>query len=98
MLFIPCVRPSQVWLGLPVVFSVIQVFLLVLPAIQSPLEVGVGLVLIASGLPVYYLAIYRQDIAEKLSWLLRKCSGVVLRLWQHSDWVWVAPNSGQVRK
>ncbi|XP_063849050.1 Y+L amino acid transporter 2-like [Scylla paramamosain] len=65
-------RPFKVWLGLPVVFSVIQVFLLVLPAIQSPLEVGVGLVLIASGLPVYYFAIYRQDIAEKLSRLLRR--------------------------
>ncbi|MPC17833.1 Large neutral amino acids transporter small subunit 2 [Portunus trituberculatus] len=91
-------RPFKVWLGLPVVFSVIQVFLLVLPAIQSPLEVGVGLVLIASGLPVYYFAIYRRDIAEKLSPLMRKCSGVVLRLCHQPAWVWVSPNSGQMRQ
>ena len=70
----------QVWLVLPVVFSVIQVFLLVLPAIQNPLEVGVGLVLIATGLPVYYFTIYRQDFAEKLSRLSRKCPTIVVRL------------------
>lgn len=74
------VRSTQVWLVLPVVFSVIQVFLLVLPAIQSPLEVGIGLVLIASGFPVYYFAIYRQEFVEKLSRLLRKCPTVVPRL------------------
>lgn len=84
------------WLALPVVFTVIQVFLLVLPAIQSPLEVGVGLVLIASGLPVYYFAIYRQDIAAKLSRFMRKCSGVVLRLCYRLAGMWVALNSGQV--
>ncbi|KAG0716343.1 Y+L amino acid transporter 2 [Chionoecetes opilio] len=65
-------RPFKVWLVLPVVFSAIQVFLLVLPAIQNPLEVGVGLLLIATGLPVYYFAIYRKDLTDKLSGLLRR--------------------------
>lgn len=66
--------PSQVWLVLPVVFTVTQVFLLVLPIILSPFEVGMALVLIVSGLPVYYFTIYREDIAKKISRPMRKLS------------------------
>lgn len=66
--------PVQVWLVLPIVFSVTQIFLLVLPIIQAPLEVGLAIVLIASGLPVYYIAIYNEYISKKISIPLRKCS------------------------
>lgn len=61
------------FLLLPVIFTVILVFLLVLPAIQNPSDVGGGIALIASGLPVYYFILYRKDIARKFAGLSGKC-------------------------
>ncbi|XP_050718046.1 Y+L amino acid transporter 2-like isoform X2 [Eriocheir sinensis] len=63
-------RPFKVFLVLPVIFTVILVFLLVLPATQNPSDVGVGIALISSGLPVYYFTIHRKDIAGKFTRLL----------------------------
>lgn len=51
-----------------------QVFLLVLPIIQTPLEVAVALVFIVSGLPIYYIIIYCESITKKLSRPMRKFS------------------------
>lgn len=65
-------RPFKVWLVLPVVFTVTQVFLLVLPIIQNPLEVGVAVVFIVSGLPIYYITIYCEPITKKLSRPMRR--------------------------
>lgn len=72
LLFLP-----QVWLALPVVFTVTQIFLLVLPIIQNPLEVGVAVVFIVSGLPIYYVTIYCEPITKKLSRPMRKFSALV---------------------
>lgn len=69
----PVCRCPQVSLVLPGIFTVVLVFLLVLPAIQNPSDVGVGIALIFSGLPVYYFSLHRKDIAGKLMPLSGKC-------------------------
>ncbi|KAG7168110.1 Y+L amino acid transporter 2-like 12 [Homarus americanus] len=60
-------RPFKVWLVLPILFSLTQLFLLLIPIIMTPLEVVGGITVIITGLPVYYLTIYRQDIARWFS-------------------------------
>ena len=62
----------QVWLIVPILFAGVQIFLLTVPLIMSPMEVvgAVGIILI--GLPVYYFAVYRQDLARLFSGVLGK--------------------------
>lgn len=61
-------RPIKVWLGFPILFFVICLFLVVLPIIQRPIELGVAIGVIIIGIPVYYFAIYRED---KPKWFIR---------------------------
>ncbi|KAK4312119.1 hypothetical protein Pmani_016412 [Petrolisthes manimaculis] len=66
-------RPFKVWMVLPVLFMISQVFLLVLPLIYDPIQVFISIALIATGLPVYYLAFHRPEVANK-------CSGISSKL------------------
>ncbi|KAK4288689.1 hypothetical protein Pmani_038289, partial [Petrolisthes manimaculis] len=54
-------RPIKVWIGFPIMYFIIGIFLTVFPAIRQPMEVVASLVVIATSLPVYYLAIHRKD-------------------------------------
>ncbi|XP_015519338.1 large neutral amino acids transporter small subunit 1 [Neodiprion pinetum] len=60
-------RPIKVYIALPIVFFMICVFLVVLPCYESPWEVGVGTVLILSGIPVYLIFIQWK---RKPRWLV----------------------------
>lgn len=64
---------------LPVIFTVILVFLLVMPIIHNPSEAGAGIALITSGLPVYYFTIYRKDVAAKFSRCFGKCRTALMK-------------------
>lgn len=50
-------RPIKVNITLPIIFFIICAFLVTFPCYVSPWEVGVGLVFILSGIPVYYVTI-----------------------------------------
>ncbi|KAK8753975.1 hypothetical protein OTU49_005486 [Cherax quadricarinatus] len=66
-------RPFKVWLVLPVVFALTQLFLMLIPIIMAPSEVAGAVGVIITGLPVYYLTIHRRDLA-------RWCSGSLDKL------------------
>ncbi|KAK3875250.1 hypothetical protein Pcinc_019849 [Petrolisthes cinctipes] len=66
-------RPFKVWIVLPVLYMVSQIFLLVLPIIYDPIQVVISIALISTGLPVYYLAFHRPEVAKK-------CSGISSKL------------------
>lgn len=53
-------RPIKVHIGVPIVFVLICIFLLVLPMVDSPLIVLGGLVITLSGIPVYFFGVYWQ--------------------------------------
>lgn len=53
-------RPIKVWIGFPILFFVICLFLVVLPIIQRPIELGVAILIISIGVPVYYFCIHRE--------------------------------------
>uniref|UniRef100_A0A1B6D737 Amino acid permease/ SLC12A domain-containing protein n=1 Tax=Clastoptera arizonana TaxID=38151 RepID=A0A1B6D737_9HEMI len=61
-------RPIKVSIILPLIFFIICAFLVTLPCYVRPWEVGVGLVIILSGIPVYCVFIKWQN---KPNWLER---------------------------
>ncbi|XP_047472667.1 Y+L amino acid transporter 2-like [Penaeus chinensis] len=69
-------RPFKVWLALPVVFWLVSLFLLVMPILERPVEVGASIGVICTGLPVYYVTVHRQDIARKFEGALAKLTYV----------------------
>lgn len=60
-------RPIKVNIVLPIVFFIICAFLVTFPCYVSPWEVGVGLVFIISGIPVYMLLIAWE---HKPKWII----------------------------
>lgn len=50
-------RPVKVWLGWPIIYIVFSIFLTVLPIWASPVESGLGILVILSGVPVYFVCI-----------------------------------------
>ncbi|XP_071626794.1 Y+L amino acid transporter 2 isoform X1 [Temnothorax longispinosus] len=57
----------QVSIILPIIFFIICAFLVTLPCYVSPWEVGVGIIIILSGIPVYCIFI---DWKSKPAWLI----------------------------
>jgi len=51
-------RPIRVNLILPIIYLIVCLFLVIGSISQSPTEVGVGTVIILSGIPIYYLTIH----------------------------------------
>ncbi|XP_072751675.1 Y+L amino acid transporter 2 [Anoplolepis gracilipes] len=60
-------RPIKVFLLLPIIFFIICVFLVIFPCYVSPWEVGVGIIIILSGIPMYWIFI---DWKKKPAWLV----------------------------
>lgn len=54
-------RPIKVNIALPIIFFIICAFLVTLPCYVRPWEVGVGLVIIFSGIPVYMVFIHWEN-------------------------------------
>ncbi|XP_069949513.1 Y+L amino acid transporter 2 isoform X2 [Cherax quadricarinatus] len=52
-------RPFKVWLGFPIMYLMVNVFLAVFPIVRRPVEIAVALVTMISGLLVYYICIHR---------------------------------------
>ncbi|KAI0219607.1 Asc-type amino acid transporter 1, partial [Lamellibrachia satsuma] len=50
-------RPIKVPIVIPVIFLIVCVFLLILPIYTSPQEVGMAIVLLLSGVPIYLIGI-----------------------------------------
>jgi len=57
----------QVPMVLPIIFFIICAFLVTFPCYVSPWEVGVGIIIILFGIPVYWIFIYWQS---KPAWLV----------------------------
>ena len=47
----------QVWLGFPILFFVICIFLVVTPVVARPIELGMACAVLLAGVPVYFLCI-----------------------------------------
>ncbi|XP_033725414.1 large neutral amino acids transporter small subunit 1-like [Pecten maximus] len=54
-------RPIKVHLFWPILYVTITFFLVLLPIIASPVETGFGMLIIASGVPVYIIFVYWES-------------------------------------
>lgn len=66
-------RPIKVHIGVPIVFVLICIFLLILPVIESPLIVLGGLLITLSGIPVYFFGVYWQEKPKSFQNFMGKC-------------------------
>ncbi|XP_047738401.1 Y+L amino acid transporter 2 [Hyalella azteca] len=60
-------RPIRVWLGFPIVFLVVCVFLVATPVVTRPVELGVAVAVLLTGVPVYYCCVRRRSRPAWLS-------------------------------
>ncbi|XP_017776442.1 PREDICTED: Y+L amino acid transporter 2 [Nicrophorus vespilloides] len=67
------VRPIRVHLAVPITFVIICLFLIVMPCLEAPYEVGMGTLITLSGVPAYYFGVIWQ---EKPKWIRRFMAGV----------------------
>ncbi|XP_038839795.1 large neutral amino acids transporter small subunit 1-like [Salvelinus namaycush] len=64
-------RPVKVNLLLPVSFVVVCVFLIVVSFWKTPVECGIGIGIITTGVPVYFFGVWWQ---KKPSWIINGIS------------------------
>ncbi|KAK2166213.1 hypothetical protein NP493_1331g00010 [Ridgeia piscesae] len=50
-------RPIKVWIGLPIIYVICSLFLTIVPIYASPMETGMGILIMASGVPVYLICV-----------------------------------------
>ncbi|KAI0211192.1 Large neutral amino acids transporter small subunit 2 [Lamellibrachia satsuma] len=50
-------RPIKVWIGLPIIYVICSLFLTIVPIYASPWETGMGMLIMASGVPVYLICV-----------------------------------------
>lgn len=55
------VRPIKVNLLVPIVYVIICLFLIVMPCVEAPYEVGMGALITLSGVPAYYFGVYWKN-------------------------------------
>lgn len=61
-------RPIKVNIIFPIIFFIICLFLVTFPCYVSPWEVGVGVIFIVSGVPMYFIFIYWKN---KPRWIVK---------------------------
>ncbi|CAL4069302.1 unnamed protein product, partial [Meganyctiphanes norvegica] len=74
-------RPIKVWIGFPIIFFIICLFLVTFPVFVSPVELGVACVIISAGVPVYYFAIYREMHSKTLLGAIDNVTKMCQILW-----------------
>jgi L-type amino acid transporter 8 len=55
-------RPIKVQLIFPIIYIIATIFISVVPMISTPVETAMGLAIIATGLPVYFIFIAVNNI------------------------------------
>lgn len=66
-------RPIKVHLIFPVLYILATIFITIVPMIASPIETGIGIAIIATGVPVYFFFIARKNKSQ----LEKKILGVL---------------------
>lgn len=77
----------QVWIGFPILYFIIGVFLMVFPVIRQPWQALAAFVVLATGLPVYYFILHRKERPKILKRIMgKKLIKGVYRVWIELGW------------
>lgn len=66
------VRPIKVNILVPIVFVVICLFLIIMPCVEAPYEVGMGALITLSGVPAYYVGVHWKNKPQAFQNFMRK--------------------------
>ena len=64
----------QVFLGFPIFFLIICIFLMIMPLTTSPMECFMGIIMVLTGIPVYIIGVVWQTKPNWIVEFLGKCS------------------------
>eukprot|EP00088_Acartia_fossae_P065772 TRINITY_DN811_c0_g1_i11.p1 TRINITY_DN811_c0_g1~~TRINITY_DN811_c0_g1_i11.p1 ORF type:complete len:489 (-),score=-32.03 TRINITY_DN811_c0_g1_i11:89-1555(-) len=73
-------RPIKVHLIFPVLYIIATIFITIVPMIASPVETGIGIAIIATGVPVYLLFIARTQKSELEKKIIDSCNTALQKL------------------
>ena len=80
-----CIFALQVNMLLPIVFLIVTIFLVVFPIFTSPIDTGIGLGILASGIPVYIIGVYWKNKPKGFTDMMGKSRGTVTSWWRQRD-------------
>ncbi|XP_064082994.1 Y+L amino acid transporter 2-like [Macrobrachium nipponense] len=69
-------RPIKMWIGIPILFFFISIFLVVFPVIERPIELGIAIGVFLAGIPVYYLCVKRASKSKEFNSFMGKITSV----------------------
>ncbi|XP_042241484.1 large neutral amino acids transporter small subunit 2-like [Homarus americanus] len=69
-------RPIKVWLGFPILYTILGMFVAVFPVITRPVEIAFALVVVSAGLFVYYVTLRKATKPKHFTQALDKVSYV----------------------
>jgi len=67
-------RPIKVNLVFPVIYIIATIFITVVPMIASPVETGIGIAIIATGIPVYFIFIQWKNKPQIVKSMILSCN------------------------
>jgi len=67
-------RPIRVTIGIPIVFLAICTFLVVMPIYVEPVQVGMGILITAIGVPVYFVGVYWRNKPNWFNKIMHACT------------------------
>uniref|UniRef100_A0AC34Q1P6 Large neutral amino acids transporter small subunit 1 n=1 Tax=Panagrolaimus sp. JU765 TaxID=591449 RepID=A0AC34Q1P6_9BILA len=73
-------RPLKVHLVFPIAFLLGCVFLVIMPMIQAPVDTAIGLGIMLTGLPVYFLCVYWQGKFKCIDKFMDQCTLVIQKI------------------
>lgn len=73
-------RPIKVHLIFPVLYILATIFITIVPMIASPIETGIGIAIIATGVPVYFFFIARKNKSQLEKKILACCNTSLQKL------------------
>ncbi|XP_047488168.1 Y+L amino acid transporter 2-like [Penaeus chinensis] len=74
-------RPIKIWIGIPIVFFFICLFLVVFPIVERPVELGIASGIFFAGVPVYYLCVHKASKSKKFCAFMGKFTSVIQLLY-----------------
>lgn len=73
-------RPIKVFLGFPIFFLIICIFLMIMPLTTSPMECFMGIIMVLTGIPVYIIGVVWQTKPNWIVEFLEKLTSVTQKL------------------
>jgi len=75
-------RPIKVHLIFPVIYILATIFITIVPMVASPLETGIGIAIIATGIPVYFIFVAWKNKPRCILRFIASCNTTLQKLLQ----------------